>query len=84
MSSIKTAVSLQKPLFDQADALARQMNISRSRLYVLALEDFIQRHQNQQLLEQINDAYRDASDPAEPLRLRAMRHHQRRIVEGDW
>ena len=84
MSSIKTAVSLQKPLFDQADALARQMNISRSRLYLLALEDFIQRHQNQQLLEQINDAYRDAPDPAELLRLRAMRHHQRRIVEGDW
>jgi len=84
MTHIKTAISLQKPLFEQVNALAREMKVSRSRLFVLALEDFIRRYQNQQLLEKINTAYEDAPDPNEEFRLRQMRHHQRQIVEGEW
>jgi len=38
------------------------MKISRSRLFVIALEDYIRRHQNRQLLESINRAYQDSAD----------------------
>ena len=41
MENIKTAISIEKSLFTQANALARKMKVSRSRLFVLALEDFI-------------------------------------------
>jgi len=57
MSNVKTAISIQKSLFEQAEDLARRMNVSRSRLFVLALEDYIHRQQNRDLWAQINAAY---------------------------
>ena len=83
MANIKTAISLQEPLFRQANDLAREMNISRSRLFVLALEDFIHRYQNRQILEKINRAYADGPDPEEIEWLTKMRPHHRRIAEGE-
>ncbi len=60
------------------------MNISRSHLFGMAVEDFIQRYQNQALLEEINQAYTDEPDPAEQIRLDQMRKSHRKIVEGEW
>lgn len=84
MTHVKTAVSLQKDLFEQVETLAGEMKISRSRLFVLALEEFLQRHQSQQLLEQINTAYDQAPDPSEQTLRRRMRRQHRQIVEGEW
>ena len=84
MAHVKTAVSLREDLFEQVEALASEMKISRSRLFVLALEEFLQRHQNQQLLEQINVAYDKAPDPSEQALRRRMRRQHRQIVEGEW
>ncbi len=80
MANMKTAISIQESLFEQAEALARAMSISRSRLFTLALEEFIQRHHNQQLLEQINAAYEDEPDAEEEAALRAMRRKHRKVV----
>ncbi len=84
MSNVKTAVSLEAPLFEQVEALAHEMQISRSRLVALALEDFVRRHQNQRLLERLNAAYNDAPDPAEQALSQARRRHHRRLVDGEW
>jgi len=84
MTSIKTAVSIQKELFDQAETLSHEMNVSRSRLFVLALEDYIRRYQNQRLLREINAAYEDELDPSEVGYLQRMRRQHRKVVEGEW
>jgi len=84
MGTIKTAISLQKSLFEQLDTLARELKVSRSHLFTLALEEFIRRYENQRLFEKINSAYEDAPDLNEQLRLRQMRRQQRKIVEGEW
>jgi len=84
MSIVKTAVSLDQSLFEEADALAQEMRLSRSRLFVLALEDFIRRHQNRQLQAQLNAVYEGEPDPAETVRLRGMRRYYREVVGGDW
>ena len=60
------------------------MHISRSRLFVLAVEEFIRRHENRRLLERIDAAYADAPDAAEQALHRRMRHQHRHIVEGEW
>jgi len=39
--TIKTSIEIQKSLLDQTEMLAQHLNISRSRLIELALEDFI-------------------------------------------
>lgn len=84
MANIKTAISLQKSLFEQVDALAHEMKVSRSRLFVMALEDFVRRYQNQRLLEKINAAYKDLVDGDEQKRLRKTRRLHRKVVEGEW
>ena len=84
MSSIKTAISLDRSLFEEADALAEEMHLSRSRLFVLALEDFIRRHQNRQLQARLNEAYGGEPDPTESVRLRGMQRYHREVVGGEW
>lgn len=84
MANVKTAISLQQSLFEQVDALAQELEISRSRLFVLAVEAFIQRYQNRQLLEAINEAYADSPGPEEQALRHQMRQQHRQMVEGQW
>lgn len=84
MQAIKTAISIEKELFEQAEKLARDMKVSRSKLFVIALQDFIEQRKNKEMLAQINAAYADELEPAElALRAKARREH-RRAVEGEW
>ena len=84
MSTIKTAISLEKTLFDQADSLAQEINVPRSHLFVLALEEFIQRHNNKIILEQINLVYQDEPSSEEKTYLKNMATKHRKIVQGQW
>lgn len=85
MSTIKTAISIQQSIFEQVEAIAQEMKISRSRLFVLALENFIRDYQDHQLFEAINQACAEISDdPLEQSRLRQIRRQHRRMVEGEW
>jgi len=81
MASTKTAISLQESLLGKVDALAKELDISRSRLFALAAEEFIRRHRNRQLLEAIDTGYDDSSDPEEEMLRQKMRHKHRRLVE---
>ncbi len=84
METVKIAISVRETLFHKAEQLARRLRVSRNRLFVLALEDFIRRQENRDLLDKINAAWAAESDKAEQtLRRRARRHH-RRLVEGEW
>ena len=84
MPTIKTAISLQKALFEQLEVLARKLKVSRSRLFSLALESFVRQHRNLDLLQQINAAYSEPPGQDE-LKLRGkLRKHHRRIVESEW
>ena len=81
MANVKTTVSLQKSLFEQVEALAREMKVSRSRVFVLALENFIRDYQDRQLYEKINKACEEAPpDEAEHEHLRQIRRQHRRMV----
>ena len=84
MAQIKTAVSLDRSLFEQVDTLAHKMKVSRSRLLAMALEDFLRRHENVQLLQEINRVCRDEPEHARPTFRDGMRRIHREIVEGEW
>jgi metal-responsive CopG/Arc/MetJ family transcriptional regulator len=84
MAHVKTAVSIHEVLFQQAEALAAQMNLSRSKLFALAISEFIEKHQNQHLLEQINAAYDDMPNPADAEQLKSMKAKQQNLLEGQW
>jgi metal-responsive CopG/Arc/MetJ family transcriptional regulator len=82
--TVKTAISIDRSLFEQAEAIAQELAISRSHLFSLALEQYIRRRQGQQMLERINAAYSDEPDPEEQLLLEKMRKSARKQWEGTW
>ena len=84
MASIKTAISIEKPLFEQVDALAKELHISRSRFFMLAAQEFIQRYKSQKLLDAINDAYDDIPGPEEIELQRQMRSRHFKLVKDQW
>jgi metal-responsive CopG/Arc/MetJ family transcriptional regulator len=84
MANVKTAISMEEPLLKEVDALAREISVPRSRIFVRAVEEFIERHRNRQLLDRINEAYADEPDPAERDHRSRMRAHHRKLVEGQW
>jgi len=84
MQAIKTAISIEKNLFDQAEIIARTMKVSRSKLFVIALQDFIEHQKNKEMLAQINAAYEDEPDATEQTIRKIVRRQHRRIVEGEW
>ena len=84
MTTVKTAISLPASLFEQAETLAGEMQISQSFLIEIALEEFIRRRENQQLLEKINAACEAPLSEEEQVWLRKMSRSHRRLVEGEW
>ncbi|MBI2857670.1 MAG: CopG family transcriptional regulator [Chloroflexi bacterium] len=84
MPNVKTAISIEEPLFKELDALADELKVSRSHLFTLAARDFLQHHKDQKLLEAINAAHDDLPDPEEKkLRVR-MKAKYREIVKDEW
>lgn len=82
MATVKTAISLPRDLFERAEALAHKMPVSQSRLFALAVEAFIQNHENQQLLNELNAAYGDAPDATEQMILERTRQQHQQILKA--
>lgn len=59
------AVSLSEAVLAAADKLAKSLSTSRSQIFEFALSEFISRHQNQQILEQLNAVYNDSTEEIE-------------------
>src|SRR5258708_17404329 len=55
--SMKTAISIDDGLLQEADQTARLMGLSRSRLFSLAVGDFLQRQRREQKLLRANKDY---------------------------
>ncbi|MGD9158565.1 MAG: CopG family transcriptional regulator [Desulfobacteraceae bacterium] len=82
MPNVKTAISIEKPVFDQMDNLAKNLNVSRSRLYSMAAREFIQRHKNLELLKLINEANEDSPEPDPMVALMSSNHFK--MVKDQW
>ena len=84
MSTVKTAISIGKDLFEKVDQLAEKLDIPRSQVFVRAVDEFIQRHENRRILDALNDVYADEPDADDEALRAARRRHHKRIVEGEW
>ncbi len=84
MTSIKTAISIEESLYEEVTALANAMKIPRSKLFALAMEEFLRRKKQHQLVESVNEAYADGLDESEQIMLEAMRHHQGQLKGKEW
>jgi len=88
LATVKTAISMQQPLFDEVNELANELKVSRSKLFVLAIEEFIKKNENKKLLAQINQAYADSAVDVEAVDMDkqqsiAMKKKQRQMLEHE-
>lgn len=67
MSTIKTAISIQQTLFEEAEATAQELHLSRSHLYALAIEQFLRRYKSRKLRENLDQVYQSEPSPEDQL-----------------
>ena len=56
-SILKIAISLPDSIFEAAEALAQQLGVSRSELYCAAIEDYLQRLEQERIRPKLNEVY---------------------------
>jgi metal-responsive CopG/Arc/MetJ family transcriptional regulator len=83
MPKVKTAISIDGDLLEETVNLAQEMDVPRSQVVSLALEEYIRRYRNKQLLAQINEAYSDGLDSEDIGTLEIIRSHQRKLGERE-
>lgn len=84
MAKVKTAVSIEKTLFEKADALAKELKVSRSGLFTMALNEFLDASESALLLREIDAAYGGPSGKAEKEWLERAKGYHRRFTEAEW
>lgn len=67
---MKTAISIPDTIFEQAEAVAKELQMSRSELYTTALREFISEKQSAHITERLNEVYEAASSSLDPALVR--------------
>ncbi len=67
-------VKVTKSLAQKVEITVRQLRVSKEKLVSLALEDFLERKRNNDLLKAINEAYKDEPTAEEREEVRLMKN----------
>ncbi len=78
---MKTAISIPDPLFAAAEKFAKNQGLSRSQLYAIALQEYLQSHQPDQITQQLDAIYADEDSSIDPLFVSLQAHT---ISEENW
>jgi hypothetical protein len=81
---MKTAISIEDGLMREVDETARVMGLSRSRLFALAVADFLQRQRQEQMLLRLNEVYASGMGPPERRLLKGIKAKARRTLKDRW
>jgi metal-responsive CopG/Arc/MetJ family transcriptional regulator len=82
--TVKTAISIDDGLLQEADETARLLGLSRSRLFALAVGDFLQRQRQEQMLQRLNEVYANGAESAERTLLKKIKAKVRPTVKERW
>jgi len=80
MSKVKTAISLDADLSKAVDQAAKEMHVSRSRIFAMAIEAFLDRERNQALLAALNRAHSEARTEEEARQFKALKRRQGEVA----
>jgi DNA-binding transcriptional MocR family regulator len=64
---MKTAISLPDPLFEEAEAAAKDLGVSRSKLIQTALEEFLGRRRADEVTRRLNKSYAEHPPEIDPF-----------------
>jgi len=78
---MKTAISIPDPLFEQADRMARQLGLSRSQLYAVAVESFLKDHEQQAVTAALDRIYGEEPSALDPVLAQLQTAH---LPKDEW
>jgi hypothetical protein len=81
---MKTAISIDDGLLQEADETARLMGLSRSRLFGLAVGEFLQRQRREQMLVRLNEVYAGGTEPPGKRLMAGIKSKVRSTVKERW
>ncbi len=70
---MKTAISVEDSLMEEADAAARDQGLSRSALIADALRSYLRKRRHERITEQLNLAHAQEAPPEERRFVRSLR-----------
>jgi metal-responsive CopG/Arc/MetJ family transcriptional regulator len=81
---MKTAISIDDGLLKEADETARLLGLSRSRLFALAVDDFLRRQRQEQMLLRLNEVYANGVEVEEKRLLKNIKAKVHSTVKDRW
>ena len=82
--NMKIAISIDDEILREADEEARRMGLSRSRLFAMAIGEFLRRQRQEQMLVRLNDVYANDTEPAGKSLLEGIKAKSRPTVKHPW
>ena len=83
MATVKTAISIPEDLFEGLEIASKELKISRSQVFALAVKDFLRERENRRMLDQLNRVYGEEPDDEEREYLRRMKALYSKTLERE-
>jgi metal-responsive CopG/Arc/MetJ family transcriptional regulator len=84
MATIKTAISINKDLFNEVEALSHKIHLSRSQIFSQAVQDLIERKENLSLLQKLNEAYGSDANSEDKIISSIAKRANARLAKETW
>lgn len=84
VNTMKTAISVDDDLITEADHAAREMGVSRSRLFSLALESYLRNREHARILEQLNRVYTGEAGKTDKVMAKRLKAKFRGTITENW
>jgi len=76
---MKIALSIPDDVFESGESLGKRLGVSRSRLYAMAVAEFVAKHRGRKTTERLNTVYGTEDSGVDP----ATRRLQHRSIDRD-
>lgn len=64
---MKTAISVPDKVFSRAERFAHNHKMSRSALFTIAVDEYIQRHRQDNITQKLNEVYSEEESSLDPV-----------------
>ena len=81
--TVKTSISLSSSLVEKVESLARELNMSRSQLLSIAVQEFIERHETRRMMAALNEVYDDFTDEEDKAIQREIQEYHRKLMRDE-
>jgi len=78
---MKVALSIPDDLFEAAEAVAKRLGVSRSRLYATAVADFVAKQQGRKVTNRLDAVYSAEDSRLDP---KVRRLQARSVTRDEW